>query len=267
MQRIRFLLFSLSLAASAFPLAAQTVLSTDFSTADVRAYMNGEAINLKAGPEAIMRVNIGNCDGGIGHWCADPEAENFLVQVTEASGKRAVEMAGGALSKSIPPKISHRRGLNLQGSVVFTPLDSKDRTDFLILLNSIGGFTTGGATIANIVVSPSFALKYTGGSAPDKLVAGTKYRIDFSVDFSNPQQHTWEFTLYEGDSAAKPVFSSGKLNTRNPTALPDTFALHQIARVTGAAPLVRVHEVKLAAFEAAPAAGEPSRNSTHAVLH
>jgi hypothetical protein len=229
---------------AAFP-AAQAILSTDFSTADVKSYTNGEAISLKGDPVAVMRANIGVVGGGLGHWCADPDADNFRVQVTETGGKRAVELAGGAVSKTLPENLARKHNLKIEGSVVFTPLPSQERTDFYIILTNGGWFTTGPSNIAVLTLTSSLALKFQGGNVPEKLNAGTKYRVDFSADFTDPKQHTWQFSLYEGDNTAKPLFVSGKLPTRNPTEPPTFFALHQVARVTGSSPLVRIHQIKL----------------------
>lgn len=234
---------SVSHGADAASPASQTILSTDFSTADVKSYTNGEAIGLKGDPVAVMQANIGNVGGGLGHWCADPEADNFRVQVTETGGKRAVELAGGAVSKALPENLGRKRNLKLEASVVFTPLPSQDRTDFFIILTNGRWFTTGPSNIAVLTLSPSLALKYQGGNVPAKLTAGTRYRIDLSVDFTDPKQHAWQFSLFEGDN--KPLFASDKMPARNPTAPPTFFALHQLARVTGSSPFVRIHQIKL----------------------
>ena len=234
-----------SRAADATLPADKTILSTDFSTADVKSYTNGEAIGLKGDPVAMMQANIGSVGGGLGHWCADPDADNFRVQVTETGGKRAVELAGGAVSKTLPENLARKHNLKLEGSVVFTPLPSQERTDFHIILTNGGWFTTGPSNIAVLTLSSSLALKFQGGNVPAKLTEGTRYRVDFSADFADPKQHTWQFSLFEGDKTDKPLFASDKLPTRNPTGPPTFFALHQVARATGSSPLVRIHQIKL----------------------
>ncbi len=235
-----------SRAADAPPPAAKTILSTDFSTADVKSYTNGEAIGLQGDPVAMMQANIGIVGGGLGHWCADPDADNFRVQVTETGGKRAVELAGGAVSKTLPESLARKHNLKIEGSVVFTPLaSSQERTDFFIILTNARWFTTGPSNIAVLTLSPSLSLKFQGGNVPAKLTAGTRYRVDFAVDFTDPVQHTWQFSLYEGNDTAKPLFASDKLPTRNPTGPPTFFALHQMARTFGSSPLVRIHQIKL----------------------
>jgi len=244
---IRLLLIFLLVFAAFHPMiSAQTeILDTDFRAADIKTYGNGEAIIVGSdSPPRFLTVNIGSYDGSMGHWCADPDADNFLVRVTEANGARGLEMTGGAVSMVLPPRINFKKTPTLDGAFVFTVLPSSARTDFLAMVSNSPWASTGPSELIHFTISPNMGFKFTGGAVPGQLKAGTKYRVDFSIDLTDPQQHTWRFTLSDSNSAGNPLFSSGKLNTRNPTALPAAVVFHQFARTTGAEPQIHIHRIK-----------------------
>jgi len=224
-------------------LPAGVILSTDFKDAEVRSYTNADTIG---SGEAQMATRL--------------EIPNVEILVAEADGAHVLEFINNGTEwgqagavKTIAPEIAAEKDLILKGSVVFTPLTvSGGRGIFQVAVNSGDWLTTSKTvTAVHITLESNLGLKYVSdaGSKPAaKLQADTRYRLEFSVDFSNPQQNTWEFAVYFDDDAAgkEPIFSSGPLNTRAPHITPGIFALG--CGVGGGAstdPFVRIHRVSL----------------------
>jgi len=111
-------------------------------------------------------------------------------------------------------------------------------------------------TAVHLSVESNLGLKYvsdTGARTVAKLEPGSRYRIDFCANFSNPQQNTWEFALSHDDGGdAAPIFSSGPLNTRAPHIVPGLFALGcGVGSGSSTEPFVQIHSVKLSEAEVA----------------
>ena len=235
-------------------LSAQSILATDFRNAEVRSYENNEIIGAGVDPATQMTARA--------------DIANTGIRVAQDGDKRALEFVGNDTSpgqsgavKLIPAKIGQQEHLRLKGSVVFTPLSgSGTRGVFQIVLNSGQWLTTSSTVTAiHISIESKFGLLYVSGDGAQravKLDADTRYRIDFSADFSNPQQNTWSFDVFldeDGPSGA-PVFSSGPLNTRAPHIVPGIFVLVcGTGPGAGSDPFVRIHSVKLANAGAEPA--------------
>ncbi len=236
---------SLLLALPAFSLSAETILDTNFANAEVKSYANNEI--------------IGTGDNSANRLTARVDAANAQVNIVEADGARVLELVNTdaaqsqtGISKAIPAGIASHPGLQIKGSVTFTPLSGTNaRGVFLIAVNS-GDWITTSATVTAIHLSleSNLGLKYgtTDGVKPAlKLIADTRYRIDFSADFSNPEQNTWEFSVFESDMT-DPVFTSGPLKTRAPHIIPGVLALSGgFAKGSTSEPFIRIHQASLTA--------------------
>lgn len=252
-----FPLFSIASLMAAGSVSAQPILATDFSNAEARSYENNEIIGVGADPATQMTARL--------------DIANTEVRVAQDGDKRVLEFIdndappgqSGAV-KEIPSEIAQQAQLRLKGSVVFTPLSvSGTRGVFQIVVNGGKWLSTSSAvTAVHISLESGFGLIYGSSEAGSKralkLEADTRYRIDFSADFSNPQQNTWEFAVsYDGDGdSGGPIFNSGPLNTRAPHIVPGIFVLScGFGPGTGGDPFVRIHSVKLT-----NASSEPSGN-------
>lgn len=220
--------------------AQQVLLSTDFSNAEAKDYANmkviGNAASMTALSSALSKVSV-----------------------VEIGGKHALQFAGdnaraGSLGafKSIGEEFEPPCQSVIKGTVEFSPLpltNESARGVFIILLNSSDAMTTGGVTILSINIESSLSVKYSGGVAPLRLKAGETYRVDYSVDFSDEENHTWEFAIY--DSANTSLFNSGKLPTRAQHVTPAIFGLTAWGG-SGFEPFVRFNSVKLEKVDLKP---------------
>jgi len=230
----------IALIALTWPAGAQEILSTDFNSASIRAYANGQAIGRNPGNEMTVRLGMPDAEIRV----APGKDGNVLEFVT---GSKATGDMG--VGKVIPREIGEAEFLQLKGSVVFTPLHATGRSGtLLIALNSGDWFTTSSkVTAIHIVLQGDRQLKYVsadGTRTALQLKDDQTYRIDYSVDFFSNKQNTWEFSVYEEGNSTKPVFTSGLLNTRPFTLIPGIFVL---SGVDGASPepFVAVHGVDL----------------------
>lgn len=233
--------FSALLAANT--LCAQSLLAIDFADAKAQSYKDGDT--------------IGFANDSAGQMTIRQEVPNIEIRVADAGGKNALEFISdgaqwgqaGAV-KTIPLDIAQKDSLVLHGSVVFTPLEvSGARGIFQIAINSGNWITTSSSvTAVHLSLESNLGLKYvsgTGSKSAAKLEAGSRYRIDFSADFSDPQQNTWEFTLSLEDGGVE-IYSSGPMPTRAPHIAPGLFALGcGVGTGTSADPFVQIHSVKL----------------------
>jgi len=232
-------------------LRAQSLLAVDFTDAEIKSCKDGEMIG------------FGNSNAD--HMTARLQVPNVEIRVGEAGGKHALEFVNNGTEwgqagavKTIPPEVGTKESLELRGTVVFTPLSvSGGRGIFQIALNSGNWVTTSSSvTAVHLSVESNLGLKYvsdTGARTVAKLEPGSRYRIDFCANFSNPQQNTWEFALSHDDGGdAAPIFSSGPLNTRAPHIVPGLFALGcGVGSGSSTEPFVQIHSVKLSEAEVA----------------
>ena len=222
--------------------ATTTILAVDLSKAEAKSYGKDQVIGEgEATGQVTVRLGYPACK----------------ATVIDTDGKRGLEFASDGTTttahathgvvKLIPEEIAHLEGLHVLGSVVFSVLEAPvgaTRGNFAIdLFSNAERLTTGPAVISAILMPPSFLSK-------NKLTPGHRYRIDFTVDFTDKAQHTWEYILAE-EGAKDAIFKSGVLPTRDAQGRPAMFAI-----TAAGTPYLRVYRMGLSATGVA-APGQP----------
>ncbi|MBN8707859.1 MAG: hypothetical protein BGO12_22070 [Verrucomicrobia bacterium 61-8] len=238
-------------------LHAQTILSTDFSSATSGTYANGSAIGVGA-TTSMTAVNL---------------AANMAVNVVSNSGAQTLQLTDnnsssggvGAYKAFQSDGFVASQG-SIAGSVTFTPLSlsSGSRGYFVMMLNSGNGTVSPGSSVTAIqlYVDNSLKVRYYNGTSDTNgyvgqptLSANTTYRFEYNMNFTNTAAETWGFSLYQvGVETA--LYSVSGLSTRaninpNGTAGTDywTMVLSGGAYNAGASPdpYVQISAVSLAA--------------------
>lgn len=209
------------------------IVDTDFHDADVKTYDAGQVIgNGPAVAQMTVREPYRPSKVIIN---AGDDKKPYLMTISDNTTTLIHPTCD--VEKIIPYDYSIKNNLYLKGSVVFSQLPiptgvTQGNMDIMVMGTALN-ILTAPRQIGFINIRPSFLKTY--------VVEGKRYRIDFSIDFSDKVQHTWEWSLYEQGNA-KALYTSGTLKTRDPLGEPALFAL------TGSGtPYLAIHNIHLSA--------------------
>lgn len=201
---------------------SQVLLSTDFADAAVQTYADGVAIGKD---QMTSRIAAEGCSVAV------QEAGGAHVLEFASDGRSTLAHATHGAVRLLPKGIAE-----MTGSVSFTVLPcpaGATRGVFGIhLFSSAQYLTTGGVSITGIVISQGYLNQR-------KLLPGKQYRIDTTVDCTDPTQHTWGYRIYE-QGGQQPIFESLGQKTRNPQDPPVMFAL-----TAAGTPYIQVQKVEI----------------------